>query len=73
MTDSSHYTEKMIFGSDTESDVDLCDDSNVQDRASAASAVCSGKKRAVPEMTARARLNLAKKRKQCNIMERIQE
>ncbi len=49
MTDASPCTEKMIFGSDTGSDVELCDDSNVQDRDSAASAVCAGKKRAVPE------------------------
>ncbi len=49
---------------DTESelsDVELCDDSNVQDCDSAASALCSSKKHAVPEKIESALLNPAKK------------
>ncbi len=39
----------MIFSADTKSDVNLCDDFNVQDHDSAGSAVCSSKKYAAPE------------------------
>ena len=51
----------MIFGTESDSDVELSDESNVQDPISAGSAVGSGKKRAAPEKSLRARLNLAKK------------
>jgi hypothetical protein len=61
MADSSPYTEKMIFGTESDSDHELSDESNVQDHISAGSAVGSGKKRAAPEKSLRARLNLSQK------------
>ncbi len=61
MDDSSPYTEEMIFGTESDSDHELSDESNVQDHVSAGLAVGSGKKRAAPEKSLRARLNLAKK------------
>ncbi len=61
MADSSPYTKETIFGTESDSDVELSDESNVQDHVPAGSAVCSGKKRAAPEKSLRARLNLAQK------------
>jgi hypothetical protein len=61
MADSSSYTKEMIFGTESDSDVEVSDESNAQDHVSAGSAVGSGKKRAAPEKSLRARLNLAKK------------